>query len=380
MIRSQAHLAHPVTHARRHVEINESAGVHRTRVDRRHRARVALAVMVLLGAVSGGLPAPSTLAMGIGYCSSSYFLSNSHLTFGLVCDYIDELHLELDITGPGGYNNHLYSGPGFNPQHDWAVDLPAVGTYSIQWDETLTYLDGTTQSYSHDMAATVDIVDGGPTPSDTTAPVMTGLSAPSLVRSANAAFVATWTGSDNKAVKGYQIRTKKGAGGTWSATSSQTSRTRTFRLGAGSWHIAVRARDAAGNLSPWREVTTVVPKDDRSFTFSAGMTRAVNASDFRGTITKTATKSATMTIRFTGSAFYLVGATGRSLGKLRITIDGVSSTVDSGYYKGVRETGSHHRVTLASKGLANKAHVVTISNLGTAGRTTIAIDAVGWRN
>ncbi|MDQ3129111.1 MAG: hypothetical protein M3Q66_11755, partial [Chloroflexota bacterium] len=89
---------------------------------------------------------------------------------------------------------------------------------------------------------------------------------------------------------------------------------------------------------------------------------------------------AKMTIRFTGSSFYFLATTGRYQGRVRITIDGVSHTVDQGYYAGRRETGSHYRVVVFSKFLANKAHTVVLTNLGTSGRPTISVDAVAWRN
>lgn len=210
---------------------------------------------------------------------------------------------------------------------------------------------------------------------------MTALSAPSLVTSANAAFSATFTGSDNVRVTAYQVRTKKGATGTWSATTTQTATSRAFSgLATGTWYIDVRARDAVGNLSAWREAVVVVPTDDRAWSFSAGNARRTGSAYFRATATTTSASGAKMKLTFSGSSFSLLGTTGRYYGKLRITLDGTSYTVDTGYYKGVRETGNHYRVVLFSKSLANKSHTVAITNLATYGRRTIGIDAAGWRN
>jgi len=221
-----------------------------------------------------------------------------------------------------------------------------------------------------------------PTPApDVTAPTMTALSAPSLVTSANAAFSATFTGSDNVRVTAYQVRTKKGATGTWSATTTQTATSRAFSgLATGTWYIDVRARDAVGNLSAWREAVVVVPTDDRAWSFSAGNARRTGSAYFRATTTTTYASGAKMKLTFSGSSFSLLGTTGRSYGNLRITLDGTSYTVDTGYYKGVRETGNHYRVVLFTKSLANKSHTVVITNLATYGRRTIGIDAAGWRN
>lgn len=210
---------------------------------------------------------------------------------------------------------------------------------------------------------------------------MTALSAPSLVTSANAAFTATFTGSDSVGVTAYEIRTKKGAAGAWSAMTTQTARSRAFSgLAAGTWYIDVRARDAVGNLSAWREALVVIPTDDRTRSFSAGNTRRTGSAYFRGTATTTSASGARMKFTFSGSSFSLLGTTGRYNGRLRITVDGTSYTVDTGYYKGVRETRNHYRVVLFSKNLRKGNHAVTITCLATSGRRTIGLDAAGWRN
>ena len=233
-------------------------------------------------------------------------------------------------------------------------------------------------------AAVAALPTPSPTPSptpDVTPPTMTALSAPSLVRSANAAFTATFAGSDNVGVTAYEMRTRKGASGSWSAPTTRTSTSRTFSgLAAGTWYIDVRARDAAGNASTWRRAVVVIPADDRTRSFSAGTTRRTGSSYFRGTATTTSASGARMSIAFSGSSFSLLGTTGRYYGRLRVTLDGRSYTIDTGYYRGVRERGNHYRVVLFSRSLANARHTVTITCLATSGRRTIAIDAAGWRN
>ena len=86
-----------------------------------------------------------------------------------------------------------------------------------------------------------------------------------------------------------------------------------------------------------------------------------------------------MTVTFTGDRFYLVGTTGPGQGRLRVTIDGVSTIVDEGVVGGRRATSTHRAVLLLGKWLASGAHTVVVTNLGTAGRPTITVDAVGWR-
>ncbi|HEX7471705.1 MAG TPA: hypothetical protein VF323_01380, partial [Candidatus Limnocylindrales bacterium] len=216
---------------------------------------------------------------------------------------------------------------------------------------------------------------------DASAPVMTRLSAPYLVRSMDGSFVVSFAASDNVGVTRYYVRTKKGATGAWSAGQPQSGRSRTFTgLSAGTWYIGVTAQDAVGNAASWHVVRVVVPTDDRAYHFSLGTVHLRSAADFKGTETATSRPGATMTIKFTGSAFYLIGTTGIHLGRMRVTIDGVSKTVDEGTYAGRRATTTHHRVLLFAKGLVAGPHTVVITNLGTSGRPTISVDAIGLRN
>jgi subtilisin family serine protease len=245
-----------------------------------------------------------------------------------------------------------------------AVDLGPAG-----WDVQFGY-------GRIDAAAAVNLP-----PPDLTPPAMTGLTSPSLVRSATRAFTATWTATDNVAVTGFEIRTKRGAAGTWSAVSSQTATSQTFSgLAAGSWYINVRAVDAAGHRSAWRQVLTIVPRDDRAWSFSSGTIRRTGLPYIAGTDTTTSRGGVRMTIRFTGSAFYLIGTSAVKRGKLRVTIDGRSWIVDEGTFRGTRARTTNYRVLLFSRSLTNRTHTVVITNLATIGRPTIDVDAVGWRN
>jgi hypothetical protein len=139
----------------------------------------------------------------------------------------------------------------------------------------------------------------------------------------------------------------------------------------------VRARDRVGNRSAWRETLVIVPVDDRAYRFSASTVRVTGAGYYHGTLTKTARRGATMSIPFTGTAFHLVGTVGPAYGRMSITIDGVTSTVDAGRWKGSRATTTHHRVMLFSTALAPGDHVAVITNLRTGGRPWIGIDGVG---
>ena len=260
--------------------------------------------------------------------------------------------------------------------HSWSapMPMPPAGVLSLASGSYRIGVRATDAAGNWSAWRYIDVVV------DASVPVMRELSAPLLVRSTDGSFTVTFRATDNKAVTRYLIKTRKGATGTWSAVSTQAGRSRTFTtLGAGTWYIAVAARDAIGNVTPWKIATVVVPRDDRAFQFDLGTVRRHNAADFRGTDTSTSRAGAKMTVQFTGDRLYLIGTTGIGKGKMRVTIDGVSTIVDSGRYAGRPETTTHHRVLLLSKWLSAGAHTLVITNLATAGRPVITIDAIGWR-
>jgi hypothetical protein len=59
-------------------------------------------------------------------------------------------------------------------------------------------------------------------------------------------------------------------------------------------------------------------------------------------------------------------------------VDGVATVVDSGYLGGKRTTTYHDRVLLFSTRLIPGPRTVSIRNLATSGRPTIAIDGLGF--
>ncbi|HEX2807664.1 MAG TPA: hypothetical protein VHN80_15995, partial [Kineosporiaceae bacterium] len=214
---------------------------------------------------------------------------------------------------------------------------------------------------------------------DAGAPVMTAL-APSqyIPRIGDGTFTVSWTATDNTAVTGYSWRTRKNPDGAWSAWTSTTARSRSFKFTPGSWDIGLQARDAAGNRSAERIVRVTVPIDDRTFRFSSGTVRRTGTHYYRGTTTTTSRAGSRLSSTFTGTAIYIIGTVGPAYGKMKITVDGVSVTVDARTYKGVRATGNHYRQILFTKSLAAGPHTYSITNLATAGRPTIAIDGIGF--
>jgi hypothetical protein len=144
----------------------------------------------------------------------------------------------------------------------------------------------------------------------------------------------------------------------------------TLKPGPGTWSVGVRARDAVGNWSDWREVRAVVPVDDRRYAFSAGTTRRTSSVDYRGTLTTSSRGCPTTFV----TAFSTVGDSGPGLrGRITSTVRAWSTPA----FKIVgRDT--RHRLILFSRSVANGTHSVTITNLATGGRPTIAIDGLAF--
>jgi hypothetical protein len=200
-----------------------------------------------------------------------------------------------------------------------------------------------------------------------------------LIATADARFSVSWSGTDNVRVTSYEWRVVKVPDGVPSAPHATTSRSASFKLGAGTWLVQVRARDAARNASAWRSVRVFVPRDDRAFSFSEGTHRWSPAGAYRHTLTTTSVKNATITTSCEQCrSFVLIGRAGPRYGKLVVTVDGQSTIVDTATLHGRRVTANHEHVTLFSTSFAPGAHEVTIRNLGTSGRPTIAIDGLGF--
>ena len=215
---------------------------------------------------------------------------------------------------------------------------------------------------------------------DAVVPTMTSLrTSMTVVRSVDGRFTASWAATDNIGIARYQWRTRQRPDGTHTTPTTLTTRTGTFRLGAGTWELDVRARDVVGNWSTWRTTRVIVPRDDRAFSFSAGTTRRASSTAYRGTLTTTNVKDAELVVTTAdGDGFFLVGRVGPPYGRLRVTVDGVSTIVDTGFYQGRRATSYHDRMLLFSTRFIAGAHTVTITNLATSGRSTIVIDGLDF--
>ena len=215
---------------------------------------------------------------------------------------------------------------------------------------------------------------------DAQVPTITALTvSQTVVRSVDARFTANWSGVDNIGVTRYQWRKVARPGGAATPPVSTTARSLVFNLGTGSWDLQIRAVDAVGNVSPWQTARVLVPTDDRAYTFSVGTVRRTISTAYRSTLTANNVPTSAFTFSGEGDALYIIGRVGPAYGRMRVTIDGVSTTIDTGFYAGKRATTNQDRLILYSVALSPGPHDVMIANVGSAGRVTIAIDAVDFR-
>jgi len=134
------------------------------------------------------------------------------------------------------------------------------------------------------------------------------------------------------------------------------------------------------NSSPWQIISVLVPRDDRAFAFSSGTVRHTATTTYRHTFTENRTPGSTLSFTTDdGDALYVIGRVGPAYGRMRITVDGVSALVDTGFYGGQRATAIRDRLVLYSTSLTAGPHTVSITNTGSAGRVTLAIDAIDVR-
>jgi hypothetical protein len=247
------------------------------------------------------------------------------------------------------------------------VSLPGSGWWTV--GVRATDAAGNWSTWRYDTV----LVDAG-------LPSMTALKAgQTIIRSVDGRFTVTWSATDNVGVVRYQWRTRTRPAGAASPMTSTTAKAGTFRFGVGSWDLDVRAVDAVGNASPWRTLRIIVPRDDRAFAFDTGTVRRTVTTAYRSTLTANATPGNTLTLTSDdGTALYVIGRVGPAYGRMRITVDGVSTIVDTGYYRGKRATRNIDRLILFSTSLTAGPHTVTITNAGSKSRVTIAIDAIDF--
>ena len=240
------------------------------------------------------------------------------------------------------------------------------GTYAI----TVTADDGTRK-----RASTFPVVVDSNSPRATT-PVLALRPGSSLGAGLNS--VGRWPAASDTAgtIARYEVRWlvdgALGSPTTLSAAARQTSR----RMKPGhTYALRLRARDAAGNWSPWVESAAFAPvlSQDTSATLarSRGWTRYYRSWMSGGTSLYSRTKGASVTRSFTGRAIALVSSKSPKRGKARVYIDGVlAATVDFR-----RSTTAHRQIVFTRSWATARPHTLKLVVLGTSGRPRVDVDA-----
>jgi subtilisin len=177
---------------------------------------------------------------------------------------------------------------------------------------------------------------------------------------------------------GYQASWRVN-GGTWSSPASlaATKRTldRTFTTSA-QYDFRVRAKDAAGNWSPWAPMPTastgVAQDTSGSIVRSGTWGSTTNSSYSRGTAIYARTAGATLTRTFTGRTIAWVSAVGPTRGSARVYIDGSLFTTVSQY----RADAGYRKVVFERSWVSSGTHTIRIEVVGTAGRPRVDLDAL----
>jgi len=249
------------------------------------------------------------------------------------------------------------------------IAVPA-GTPSGTYTVTVAADDGIRQ-----RSSSFPVVVDGDAPT-ATAPVLALRRGSSLGAGLNS--VGTWTTASDTAgtIARYEVRWRVdgtlGSPTTLSATARQASRL--MKIGH-TYALRLRARDTAGNWSPWVESAPFAPvlSQDTSPTLaqSSGWTRYDEASMSGGTSLYSRIRGAWVESSFTGRAIALVGSMSPRRGKAEIYIDGaLATTVD--FY---RSSAAHRQIVFTRSWATDGPHTFRVVVLGTADRPRVDVDA-----
>ena len=249
------------------------------------------------------------------------------------------------------------------------IAVPA-GTPSGTYTVTVAADDGIRQ-----RSSSFPVVVDGDAPT-ATAPVLALRRGSSLGAGLNS--VGTWTTASDTAgtIARYEVRWRVdgtlGSPTTLSATARQASRL--MKIGH-TYALRLRARDTAGNWSPWVESAPFAPvlSQDTSPTLaqSSGWTRYDEASMSGGTSLYSRIRGAWVESSFTGRAIALVGSKSPRRGKAEVYIDGaLATTVD--FY---RSSAAHRQIVFTRSWATDGPHTFRVVVLGTADRPRVDVDA-----
>ena len=188
----------------------------------------------------------------------------------------------------------------------------------------------------------------------------------------------TWTGADTggAGITSYDVERSIDGGAYVVVASGLASPSLPVAMAPGhSYRFAVRARDAAGNVSAWRAGSTtsavVLQNSSTALHWSTGW-HTVWSTVYSGGNARYATAAGTwMTTTFAGRSVGLVAALG-ARGQVRVYVDGsYLGTVD------LRSATTTYRAVAWTRGWSSAAtHTLKLVVVGTAGRPRVDVDAI----
>jgi hypothetical protein len=208
----------------------------------------------------------------------------------------------------------------------------AAGTYSyhVYTNQGLTDPDGQASSASYSIT-----VPATPTtaPPDLVLPTIS-MTAPASPFSLTTSMVPAWTARDAGGIANVDVRWQRAAfnGGfaaaVYPSAWQRTTAVRATLAGVApgyTYCFSARARDTAGNLSPWSAARcSAAALDDRSLAATAGWSRAKSSLFYRGTATTTTRSAVTLTrTGVQAKRIYLVATRGPSNGTVGVYWNGV---------------------------------------------------------
>lgn len=215
---------------------------------------------------------------------------------------------------------------------------------------------------------------------DLVSPSVSGFSPPaySARQSKTTTVNLKWRGADNaggSGIKGYDIRFKSGASGTWRTYRSDIGTAgSSFTGGTGStYYLRIRARDRAGRTGYSATKSVIIPADDRSAKYSSGWTSANSSSSPRylGTTRFTKRKGKWASYTFKGTAVTLMFTKGPGRGKAAVYVDGRYITTIDTYASSTR-----YRQLYWIKSTKLGWHTVKLVTKGTKGRPKVELDGI----
>ena len=192
------------------------------------------------------------------------------------------------------------------------------------------------------------------------------------------AVVGTWPAASDPGgtVTRYEARWRvDGELGDATALSS-TTRQSTKRMRPGrTYSLRIRARDAAGNWSPWMETATLSPtlsQETSDSLVKRGRWTTLHRSSFSGgSAIYSERRDDRVVRRFTGRGIAWIASESRSRGKASVYVDGnYVGTVDLG-----RSSTLHRSIVFTRTWATSGEHKLRIKVQGTKGRHRVDVDA-----